>query len=60
MRIINFQSGDYHSSPLLMKLNLLKFEKKILLANVLLASNYNNPFRLVFEITQSFVLIFKL
>ena len=35
IRTFNFQPQDYYSSPLLLKLSLLKFEGKIHLKNVL-------------------------
>ena len=42
LRTIIFQSRDCHSSPLFKKQNLLKFEDKIQLENVLLVSKYFN------------------
>ena len=42
LRIISFQPRDYHLSPLFKKHNLLKFEDKIQLENVLLVSKYFN------------------
>ena len=42
LRIISFQPRDCHSSPLFKKQNLLKFEDKIQLENVLLVSKYFN------------------
>ena len=42
LRTISFQSRDCHSSPLFKKQNLLKFEDKIQLENVLLVSKYYN------------------
>ena len=40
LRIISFQPKNCHSSPLFKKQNLLKFETKIQLENVLLVSKY--------------------
>ena len=49
-RTISFQPRDCHSSPLFRKQNLLKFEDKIQLENVLLVSKYfNNILPSVFE-----------
>ena len=42
LRIISFQPRDCYSSPLFKKQNLLKFEDKIQLKNVLLVSKYFN------------------
>ena len=42
MRIINFQSRNCHSSPLFLKLKLLKFNDKVLLENMLLISKFIN------------------
>ena len=42
LRIISFQPRDCYSSPLFEKQNLLKFEDKIKLENVLLVSKYFN------------------
>ena len=42
LRTISFQPRDCHSSPLFKKQNLLKFEDKIQLENVLLVSKYFN------------------
>ena len=42
LRIISFQPGDFYSSPLFKKQNLLKSEDKIQLENVLLVSKYFN------------------
>ena len=42
LRIISFQPRDCYSSPLFKKQNLLKFEDKIKLENVLLVSKYFN------------------
>ena len=44
MRIITFQSRNYHSSPLFSKLKLLKFNDKVHLENVLLISIFMNSF----------------
>ena len=40
MRIITFQSRNYHSSPLFSKLKLYRFNDKVLLENVLLISKF--------------------
>ena len=40
MRIITFPSRNCHSSPLFSKLNLLKFNDKVFLENVLLISKF--------------------
>ena len=51
LRTISFQPRDCHSSPLFKKQNLLKFEDKIQLENVLLFSKYfNNILPLIFDI----------
>ena len=42
MRIITFQSRNCHSSPLFLKVKLLKFNDKVLLENVLLISQFIN------------------
>ena len=42
IRIITFQSRNYHSSPLFSKLKTLKFNDKMLLKNVLLISKFTN------------------
>ena len=42
LRTISFQPRDCHSSPLFKKQNLLKFEDRIQLENVLLVSKYFN------------------
>ena len=42
MRIITFQSRNCHSSPLFLKLKLLKFNDEVLLENVLLISKFIN------------------
>ena len=42
MRIITFQSRNCYSSPLFLKLKLLKFNDKVLLENVLLISKFFN------------------
>ena len=42
MRVITFQSRNCHSSPLFLKLKLLKFNDKVLLENVLLISKFIN------------------
>ena len=40
LRIISFQARDCHSNPIFKKQNLFKFEDKVQLENVLLASKY--------------------
>ena len=42
MRIITFQSRNCYSSPLFLKLKLLKFNDKVLLENVLLVNKFFN------------------
>ena len=42
MRIITYQSRNYHSSPLFSKLKLLKFNDQVHLENVLLISKFIN------------------
>ena len=50
LRIISFQPRDCYSSPLFKKQNLLKFEDKIQLENILLVSKYfNNILPSIFE-----------
>ena len=50
MRIISFQPSYCHSNPLFKKQNLLKFEDKIQLENVLLVSKYfNNTLPSIFD-----------